>query len=112
MHLPIIHYTTREYFKEWSLPSYSFICPLKLILQQGGYTLENILLEAATSQGIWVLLFISLFLYTIKHYERLEAKQETREKEYQNLINCLTQNFAILSNIRDDIEEMKAKLNK
>lgn len=74
--------------------------------------MENVLLEAATSQGIWVLLFISLFLYTIKHYERLETKQEAREKEYQNLINCLTQNFTILSTIRDDIEEVKIKLNK
>lgn len=74
--------------------------------------MENLLLEAATSQGIWVLLFISLFLYTIKHYEQLEIKQESREKEYQDLINCLTQNFAILTDIRNDIKEIKLKLHQ
>ena len=53
--------------------------------------METTLLEAATSQGIWVLLFISLFLYTIKHHEKMEEKQESREKEYLNLINGLTE---------------------
>ena len=80
------------------------------MLENGECTMENVLLELATTQGIWVLLFVSLFLYTIKHYEQLESKQEVREKEYQNLINCLTQNFAILSTIREDIEEIKSKI--
>ena len=42
--------------------------------------METTLLEAATSQGIWVLLFISLFLYRIKHHEKMEEKQESRRE--------------------------------
>lgn len=74
--------------------------------------METSLLESAASQGIWVLLFVFLFLYTIKRYERMEEKQNLREQEYQNLINCLTQDLEILSAIRDDIAEIKAKLNQ
>ena len=73
--------------------------------------MENTLLEIAASQGIWVLLFVSLFVYTIRRYERMEERQELREKEYQNLVNCLTENFSILSNIKEDITEIKSKLS-
>ena len=74
--------------------------------------MEATLLEAATTQGIWVLLFVSLFIYTIKRYEAMESKQEAREKEYQKLICELTDKFLLLSDIRDDIEEIKEKLEK
>ena len=74
--------------------------------------METSLLESAASQGIWVLLFVFLFLYTIKRYERMEEKQNLREQEYQNLINCLTQDLEILSTIHDDIAEIKARLNQ
>lgn len=73
--------------------------------------MENTLLDVAASQGIWVLLFVSLFVYTIRRYERMEERQELREKEYQNLVNCLTENFSILSNIKEDITEIKSKLS-
>lgn len=72
--------------------------------------MENALLEAATSQGIWVLLFISLFLYTIKRYEHMEEKQEIRESEYQKLLNTLTQNLSILSEVKEDVKEIKEKV--
>lgn len=74
--------------------------------------MENALLNLAASQGIWVLLFVSLFIYTIKRYERMEKQQELREKEYQNLVNNLTENLYILSTIKDDITEIKTKLNE
>ncbi|OUP20806.1 hypothetical protein B5F29_05085 [Lachnoclostridium sp. An196] len=93
-----------------------FTFTLKLSLYhkntKGTYKMETTLLEAATSQGIWVLLFISLFLYTIKHHEKMEEKQESREKEYLNLINVLTEKFSILSEIQENIEEIKNKLEK
>ena len=73
--------------------------------------MENTLLEVAASQGIWVLLFVSLFIYTIRHYERMEERQALREKEYQDLVNCLTENFSILSNIKEDITEIRSKLS-
>ena len=72
--------------------------------------MEATLIEVATSQGIWVLLFVSLFIYTIKRYEAMEEKQETREKEYQKLLNELTEKFCVLSEIKEDIGVIKEKL--
>ena len=48
--------------------------------------LEQALIEAATTQGIWVLLFVLLFLYTIKNNEKLVEKQDKREENYQKLL--------------------------
>ena len=52
--------------------------------------LEQALIEAATTQGIWVLLFVSLFLYTIKNNEKLVEKQDKREENYQKLLSVST----------------------
>lgn len=53
--------------------------------------MEQALIEAATTQGIWVLLFISLFLYTIKNNEKLVEKQDQREVNYQKLLSDMTE---------------------
>ncbi|MEH2960555.1 BhlA/UviB family holin-like peptide [Candidatus Merdisoma sp. JLR.KK006] len=73
--------------------------------------MESMLMESAMSQGIWVLLFVSLFIYTIKRYEKMESRQEEREREYQELIRGLTDKLSIVANIKEDIEEIKNKLN-
>ena len=52
--------------------------------------MEQALIEAATTQGIWVLLFVSLFLYTIKNNEKLVEKQDKREENYQKLLSVST----------------------
>ena len=49
--------------------------------------LEQALIEAATTQGIWVLLFVLLFLYTIKNNEKLVEKQDKREENYQKPVS-------------------------
>lgn len=72
--------------------------------------MEQTLLEAATAQGIWVLLFIVLFLYTIKNHEKMLEKQEQREEKYQNLLLEMTEKFVVLENIQNSIEEIKKKL--
>ena len=46
--------------------------------------MEQALIEAATTQGIWVLLFVSLFLYTIKNNEKLVEKQDKEKKITRN----------------------------
>lgn len=48
--------------------------------------MEQALIEAATTQGIWVLLFVSLFLYTIKNNEKLYNKSRIKEKKITR--NC------------------------
>ena len=55
--------------------------------------LEQALIEAATTQGIWVLLFVSLFLYTIKNNEKLVEKQDKREENYQKLLSDMTEKY-------------------
>ena len=57
--------------------------------------MEQALIEAATTQGIWVLLFVSLFLYTIKNNEKLVEKQDKREENYQKLLSDMTEKYAV-----------------
>lgn len=59
--------------------------------------MENELIKMAMSQGIWSVLSIFLIIYILKIQEKLDLKQEEREKNYLNLIRELT-NKSNLSN--------------
>ena len=72
--------------------------------------LEQELIEAATTQGIWVLLFVSLFLYTIKNNEKLVEKQDKREENYQKLLSDMTEKYAVVENIRNSVDEIQKKV--
>ena len=72
--------------------------------------LEQALIEAATTQGIWVLLFISLFLYTIKNNEKLVEKQDKREENYQKLLSDMTEKYAVVEDIRNSVDEIQKKV--
>lgn len=72
--------------------------------------LEQVLIEAATTQGIWVLLFISLFLYTIKNNEKLVEKQDKREENYQKLLSDMTEKYAVVEDIRNSVDEIQKKV--
>lgn len=74
--------------------------------------LEQALIEAATTQGIWVLLFISLFLYTIKNNEKLVEKQDQREVNYQKLLSDMTEKYAVVEDIRNSVEKFRKKWNR
>ena len=71
--------------------------------------MEQALIEAATTQGIWVLLFISLFLYTIKNNEKLVEKQDKREENYQKLLSDMTEKYAVVEDIRNSVDEIQKK---
>ena len=71
--------------------------------------MENALIEAAMSQGIWVVLFVALFLYTIKNNEKAVKRQEERE---ERIIARLTEQFSILSQIKEDTENIIEKMDK
>lgn len=71
--------------------------------------LEQVLIEAATTQGIWVLLFVSLFLYTIKNNEKLVEKQDKREENYQKLLSDMTEKYAVVEDIRNSVDEIQKK---
>lgn len=72
--------------------------------------LEQVLIEAATTQGIWVLLFVSLFLYTIKNNEKLAEKQDKREENYQKLLSDMTEKYAVVEDIRNSVDEIQKKV--
>ena len=72
--------------------------------------LEQALIEAATTQGIWVLLFVSLFMYTIKNNEKLAEKQDKREENYQKLLSDMTEKYAVVEDIRNSVDEIQNKV--
>lgn len=74
--------------------------------------MEQALIEAATTQGIWVLLFISLFLYTIKNNEKLVEKQDQREVNYQKLLSDMTGKYAVVEDIRNSVDEIQKKMEQ
>ena len=74
--------------------------------------LEQALIEAATTQGIWVLLFVSLFLYTIKNNEKLVEKQDQREVNYQKLLFDMTEKYAVVEDIRNSVDEIQKKMEQ
>ena len=72
--------------------------------------MEQVLIEAATTQGIWVLLFVSLFLYMIKNNEKLVEKQDKREENYQKLLSDMTEKYAVVEDIRNSVDEIQKKV--
>ena len=70
--------------------------------------MEQALIEAATTQGIWVLLFVSLFL--IKNNEKLVEKQDQREVNYQKLLSDMTEKYAVVEDIRNSVDEIQKKV--
>ena len=72
--------------------------------------MEQELIEAATTQGIWVLLFVSLFLYTIKNNEKLVEKQDKREENYQKLLSDMTEKYAVVEDIGNSVDEIQKKV--
>lgn len=69
--------------------------------------MESSILDAALSQGIWAVLAVFLLIYIVKSNERFSARQEEREKQYQELLSALTEKFNVLSVIAKDIAEVK-----
>lgn len=69
--------------------------------------MESSVLDAALSQGIWAVLAVFLLIYIVKSNERFSARQEEREKQYQELLSALTEKFNVLSVIERYITEVK-----
>lgn len=69
--------------------------------------MESSVLDAVLSQGIWAVLAVFLLIYIVKSNERFSARQEEREKQYQELLSALTEKFNVLSVIEMDIADVK-----
>ena len=48
--------------------------------------MESKLIEAASSQGIWALLFIVLFIYTVRDGKQRESKYQSVIEKLSNII--------------------------
>lgn len=66
------------------------------------------LINIVSSQGVWALLSFFLIYYIVKAQEKRDEKQDEREKNYQNLIEELTNKFELL---HLDVSAIKEKLN-
>lgn len=74
--------------------------------------MEQALIEAATTQGIWVLLFVVLFVYTIKNNEKMVEHQNAREENYQKLLSEITAKYAVVEDIKNCVEDIQKKVEK
>ena len=74
--------------------------------------MESELFKLAASQGIWAALAIALIFYILKAQEKRDLSQDEREKNYQDIILKLTNEFGIIEGIQKDVAEIKQHINK
>lgn len=72
--------------------------------------METTVMNVAVSQGIWAVLAVFLLIYIVKSNEQRDTKQEEREKNYQTVIESLTEKFQILNQVQSDLNEIKDNL--
>lgn len=65
------------------------------------------ILDAALTQSIWAGLSIALIFYILKKQEARDIRQEERESKYQAIIADLTQQLNVVSELKEDVEEIK-----
>ena len=69
--------------------------------------METTILDAALSQGIWAVIAVFLLIYIVKENEKRDLRQEEREKNYQTIISQLTGQLETLSDVKNDVEEIR-----
>ena len=72
--------------------------------------METTVMNVAVSQGIWAVLAVFLLIDIVKSNEQRDTKQEEREKNYQTVIESLTEKFQILNQVQSDLKEIKDNL--
>ena len=60
---------------------------------------KNIALKMASSQSIWAVLSVTLIFYVLRAQEKRDIRQEEREKNYQQILSDLTNEFKIVKDI-------------
>lgn len=73
--------------------------------------MDGTILDAALSQGIWAVLAVFLLLYVVKENEKRDLRQEERERNYQAIINQLTEKLNILDEVENGIADIKSFLS-
>lgn len=62
-------------------------------------------MQAAIGQGLGYALFVFLLLYVLK-------TTGEREKRYQDLLDTLTDKFSVVEDIKEDVKEIKNKMER
>lgn len=73
------------------------------MMQKGGIVVESEVVQLATSQGVWAVLFVCLLFYVLK-------ENSQREQNFQDIILGLTEKLDTLDSIKDDLEVIKDEL--
>ncbi|KIL09261.1 UviB-like protein [Clostridium botulinum] len=63
------------------------------------------LMKMALSQGLGYALFVFLLMYVLK-------TTGDRETKYQNLLDKMADNFNVVEDIKEDVKEIKLKIEK
>lgn len=74
--------------------------------------MENEILKLASNQGIWAVLSVVLIFYILKAQEKRDIRQEEREKNYQDIIENLTEKFNIIEDVKKGVEDIKQHIFK
>lgn len=67
--------------------------------------MEQEIIKMALSYGIFGVLFVYLFFYMLKD-------SKAREVKYQDIIDKITDKFAIVEDIKIDVDYIKEKISK
>lgn len=73
--------------------------------------MESEIIKMAVSQGLWATLFVVLFFYTLKQYNRREEVYQATIKENQIIIKKITDRLAVVENIKKDVDDIKKELS-
>lgn len=74
--------------------------------------MDDKIIEIIGTQGAWALLSVALIFYILKAQEKRDDQQEKRENKYQEIIKNMSDKLGVLSDLSEDIREIKIKLNK
>lgn len=66
--------------------------------------MDSEVIKLVASQGAWALLFVWLLFYVLKENSK-------RENNYQTTINKLADKLSIVEDMKEDIKEIKVKLD-
>jgi len=74
--------------------------------------MENALMEGAIGQGVWAILSVFLIFYILKAQEKRDQRQEEREKNYQDIIEQMTEKLNIVEVVKQDVDTIKKHVIK
>lgn len=81
--------------------------------------MEHALLESAANQGIWTILYVFLFVWTLRDSKSREQRYEDREDKYQDTISDnqevikeLSKKFDVVEEIHKDVGEIKVEIER